>query len=123
MTTGFLYKYIFGTTWYPSLLAIGLVCFYYKQTFRLYKLLWWYIITVLYEEDLVGKRYVSYLAMSLVGFWWLGILNLSVLLTYHSWYQFGFFYNTVDLMLFFVIICRIYFLYKSKYNIYLNIIL
>lgn len=98
LTTGFLYKYIFGTTWYPSLLAISLVCFYYRQTYKLYKLLWWYIITVLYEEELVGKRYVSYLGMALVGFWWLGILNLSVLLTYHSWYNFGFYYHTFDFM-------------------------
>jgi hypothetical protein len=43
---------------------------------------------------------VSYLGMFLTFFWWLGILNMSVLLTYHSWYQFGFFNRTFDFMSF-----------------------
>lgn len=100
LTTGYLYKNIFNTYWYTSLLILFLVCFYARQSFRLYKFCWWYIITVLYEEDLVGKRYVSYLGMVLTLFWWLGILNMSMLLTYHSWYQFGFYPKTFDFMAF-----------------------
>lgn len=100
LTTGDLYKYVFNTYWYTSLLIVFLICYYARQSFKLYKLCWWYIIVVLYEEDLVGKRYVSYLGMFLTFFWWLGILNMSVLLTYHSWYQFGFFNRTFDFMSF-----------------------